>query len=584
MSTGQPAVGAQAGTPEGPAEDLERSPLLERADKLTRAWRPRIPRVVAWMVRLAALYSVLGLLSPESRLARSRTGEVVFDALAYVVAAAGAAAMLVLATALTRRKRRAWRLLVVAVGIGTLAHVRTERYSVAALYLVLLAVLVWARRDFTALSDPSSRFVVLRVFLVSLAVAVGVGLLLSTRTAPEAAWGDRLVEVLSGLVGFAPVLTYPHPGWSQVTQLVLAGLGSAVALLTLLAFLAPPRHRQRALAADQERLRELLERHGERDSLGYFALRDDKAAVFSRSGKAAVVYRVVGGVTLASGDPLGDPEAWPQAIAEWLAEAKAHAWTPGVIGCSEAAALAYTRMGFDAFELGDEAVLDLTEFSLEGRSMRGVRQAVNRVRRAGYTAEVTRQRDLDDAARAELATAAEALRGGDVERGFSMALGRIGEAVDPDLVVTRVRDDSGALVAVLTYVPWGRDGLSLDVMRRSRGSENGTVEFAVAALVEAVKPWGVTRVSLNFAVFRSAFERGSKVGAGPVLRVWRQALLFASRWWQIESLYRANAKYEPQWQPRFLCFERASDLPRVAVAALEAEAFLTRPRLRWLAR
>jgi lysyl-tRNA synthetase class 2 len=48
--------------------------------------------------------------------------------------------------------------------------------------------------------------------------------------------------------------------------------------------------------------------------------------------------------------------------------------------------------------------------------------------------------------------------------------------------------------------------------------------------------------------------------------------------WQIESLYRANAKYLPTWQPRYLCFPTARDLPRIAVAALAAEAFLPAAR------
>ena len=60
-------------------------------------------------------------------------------------------------------------------------------------------------------------------------------------------------------------------------------------------------------------------------------------------------------------------------------------------------------------------------------------------------------------------------------------------------------------------------------------------------------------------------------------RLWRQALLLASRNWQLESLYRSNAKYLPEWQPRFICFEYASDLPRVGAAAGSAEGFLTAP-------
>jgi lysyl-tRNA synthetase class 2 len=130
---------------------------------------------------------------------------------------------------------------------------------------------------------------------------------------------------------------------------------------------------------------------------------------------------------------------------------------------------------------------------------------------------------------------------------------------------------------MLNLVPWGSDGLSLDLMRRDRGAENGIVEHMVAALWRACPELGVRRFSLNFAVFRSVFARGERLGAGPVLRLWRSLLIALSRFWQIESLYRANAKYQPAWEPRFLCFRRAGDLPRIGTAALRAEAFLVAP-------
>jgi len=62
-----------------------------------------------------------------------------------------------------------------------------------------------------------------------------------------------------------------------------------------------------------------------------------------------------------------------------------------------------------------------------------------------------------------------------------------------------------------------------------------------------------------------------------VLRAWRSILLFASRWFQIESLYKFNAKFCPLWVPRFFVFSGTRDAPRVAFAALEAEAFLVWP-------
>jgi lysyl-tRNA synthetase class 2 len=63
-----------------------------------------------------------------------------------------------------------------------------------------------------------------------------------------------------------------------------------------------------------------------------------------------------------------------------------------------------------------------------------------------------------------------------------------------------------------------------------------------------------------------------------VARLWATALRLGSRWWQIDSLYRFNAKFQPTWAPRFVAYPQGRDLPRIAVAALEAEGFGGRPR------
>ncbi|HET9658626.1 MAG TPA: phosphatidylglycerol lysyltransferase domain-containing protein [Kineosporiaceae bacterium] len=546
--------------------------------------RPRVPAVVAWSVRVAAVYTVVDLLLPQ-HLRTRRDSEavqalVVGVALAAAIGAAGA--MLLLAGALQRRRRRAWVLMTIVVCVGTAAGISGHRLRVAAVNLALLALLLWARRDFPARSLRPTRRAAVAVLLVMGSVSVVAGLLLVRHTAPDNTLTDQLGQVLLGLLGFTPDLTFRHGGGAGVTEISLNSLGALTALMTLAALLAPVRKAARLGRQDETRLRELLDRFGDRDSLGYFALRRDKSVIFSPSGKAAISYRVIGSVSLASGDPIGDPEAWPGVIRSWLEETERYGWIPGVIGACEDAAEAYRRAGLDALELGDEAVVELAEFRLDGRSMRGVRQAANRVRRAGYRADIARQSTLSPQELAEAISACTALRDGDTERGFSMALGRLGDPADPGLVLVRIRDGQERLVAVLSFVPWGHHGLSLDVMRRSRDSENGTVEFAVTELIGWAQEQGLHRLSLNFAVFRSVFERGGRIGAGPVLRAWRRLLLFASTWWQIESLYRANAKYGPSWNPRFICFPKAADLPRVSIAALQAEAFLQRPRLLWL--
>jgi lysyl-tRNA synthetase class 2 len=237
------------------------------------------------------------------------------------------------------------------------------------------------------------------------------------------------------------------------------------------------------------------------------------------------------------------------------------------------------RAGLSALELGDEAIVDVADFTLEGRAMRNVRQCVVHVEREGYQAEVRRVRDIPPDELDAVRNATNEWRGAETERGFSMALGRIG---DPDAVLVTAHAD-GRLRGFLHFVPWGDDGLSLDVMRRDREADRGLNEFLIVAALREADRLGITRVSLNFAVFRSALERGERLGAGPILRGWRSLLVFASRWFQIESLYRFNAKFRPVWEPRYVCFPAVRDIPRIAIAALEAEAFIVWPT-KWLRR
>lgn len=556
--------------------------LLSQVGRLD--WAP------GWVARAVALVGLLGIIGaalPEA--ARIDVVPELISGVApratRVAAIAAGMLLLVLARGLRRRKRRAWTCAVLlAAAAGTLHLVRDFDLVQAVLTVLLIALLFATRGAFTGMPDPRSAVHIVVVFLGSTAIAgsAGFAAILFDRDGLVGHPGPVAMakEVLLGLIGLSGPLRFRDAEHADSLAVILALLGGAVVVSTLAAALRPSGGPHGLTRLDEERLRRLLREHGHCDSLGYFCLRREKSVIFSPTGKAAIGYRVVGGVSLAAGDPLGDPEAWPGVIQAWLNEARHYAWTPAVLGPSERGAAAYHRAGLAALELGDEAVISVADFTLLGRSMRSVRQAVGRVRRLGYQVEICDPRRLTHEALAEVQAAAERWREGSQERGFAMALGRIGDSSDEGCVLVRCRSATGELVGLLHLVPWGDDGLSLDLMRRSPATDNGVVELMVVELLTGMHLRPLRRVSLNFAVFRSALEGGARLGAGPVLRLWRQVLLYASRFWQIESLYRASAKYHPEWMPRYLCYRSARDLPQVTVAALQAEAFIAWPSLR----
>ncbi|GAA3969771.1 hypothetical protein GCM10022384_21160 [Streptomyces marokkonensis] len=422
-----------------------------------------MPLLVGRACALVGLLDIAAGVFPRFRHSRMHAlAEVLpgsFGPFAAALSLSAGVLLLLLPHGLKRRKRRAWRAAVALLPFGAVAQF-TYRHSVAGVLisLALLLPLLRHRDQFAALPDPRSRWRALANVVLMGAGSLALGLVVVNahprHMVGEPSLADRLTHVLYGLFGVEGPVDY-RGTTSWTVAFSLGALGLLTAVTTAYLALRPEHPAARLTEDDEARLRALLAKQGGRDSLGHFALRRDKAVVFSPSGKAAVTYRVVSGVMLASGDPIGDVEAWPGAIERFMDEARAHSWTPAVMGCSETGGEVWTReTGLDALELGDEAVVDAADFSLAGRSMRNVRKMVKRIERAGYE--------------------------------------------------TRVR-----------------------------------------------------RV------------------ADPVLRAWRELLVFLSRWFQIESLYKFNAKFRPRWEPRFVVYRASAGLPRIGVAGMQAEGFVT---------
>ncbi|MFJ6808443.1 phosphatidylglycerol lysyltransferase domain-containing protein [Streptomyces anulatus] len=574
----------------------------QQSGPTARGWSQRGYIAAVWYLRVVAFINFLGAVWVSFGNEIRRHSDVEF-ATPYLLTAGffSGAFSLFLAITMRRRKRAAWILNIVLAGLTLvltalalvlpLYRQHVQNWLAVLLTAFFVTALLVGRREFHAKGDRANPKLAAMVGVVGLAAGslIAATTVTVSNTDPDPTrsgfldrWHYGVLRMFSLAyddVHFEGITT---PGWANV---LINLMSTALILLVLYAAFRSRRAVEQQTEEDQKGICALLKQHGDRDSLGYFALRRDKSVMWSPSGKAAVTYRVVGGVSLASGDPIGDPEAWPGAIDRWLGQAREHGWTPSVIGASEEGGTVYVRHGLNALELGDEAIVDIAEFTTEGRAIRSVRQAHHRVERAGYTVRLSRHEDMSSQEMTQVIDLADGWRNGAAERGFSMALGRLGDPQDGRCVMLVCDDAAGRPRALLSFVPWGADGLSLDLMRRDQDSDNGLFEFMVLELIRRAGDIGVTRLSLNFAMFRAVFERGSRLGAGPVLRLWRSLLTFFSHWWQIESLYRANAKYRPIWEPRFLLYAQSTDLLRIGIASARAEGFLDGPGLPdWLHR
>lgn len=518
------------------------------------------------------------------------------DAAAVIIAVA----LALIARGITLMRRRAWQL---ATGLQTIllfmaifhnahrflshhhaSHILFGNFGLTHLLFefAVLAVLIVNRKVFNTVTDPHTRkgdfLYFLQVTSLSWLVAVIIVFFDRERFTHTLTWLEILQTATKGLVGVSGPVAFSMVRTQERVENLLLGLGLLIAVTTIFRALRPVERIAHLKPEDKAEMSGLMARYPSDDSLAYFALRDDKDVIWAKNRKAAIAYSVINGTMIASGDPLGDPECWPAAIEEFMHEAERHAWIPAVYGCTEKAGEIWQReTECDALEIGDEAIVYVSEFKIDTPQLKSVRQLANKARKENYLTRTKKIGELSPAERVNLSKLAQEWRRGGDERGFSMALGRFCDLQDPEAIVTWAYsgDDFKGL---LQFVPWGADGLSLDLMRRSGDAVSGVNELLISETIEFARNNGINRLSLNFATFRSIFEKGERLGAGPITRFNHRILILLSRFVQMESLYRFNAKFRPAWEPRYILFPSIGHLGRIAIAILRIESFLPNKR------
>ncbi len=346
---------------------------------------PRIFGLIMWFVAVISGIAAIGhIFRTGVQPIRDTIDALIIPAPANIAYAVFLAA---LATATLRRKRVAWWLLtiyfslsvlitaILAIVLSTVSDAEllddagnrlfdstgelALLWGGLAISIIALTALIVFRDEFYAHVAKGSVRRALAVFIGTLIVGIGLGLsLVAAFPGSLQGTGNQLAyateRVLGGGFSFDITRVGRAAGW---VSFVLGLFGAAAVFAALATLLRSQRRNAELHAGDERQIRTLLAKYGDRDSLGYFATRRDKSAIFSPTGKSAVTYRVVNGVSLASGDPVGDPEAWGPAIDAWLAQARYYAWTPAVMGASEEGAIAYARAGLKVIQLGDEAIL-----------------------------------------------------------------------------------------------------------------------------------------------------------------------------------------------------------------------------------
>lgn len=448
----------------------------------------------------------------------------------------------------------------------------------ALLPLALAVVLVALRRRFPVKASMDS----VRGFVVTVAAAaagLAIAFLLGTLLTGGAAFLGSLSapELVADVAQrFVPVHFWglDHPGSHPATLaggLVYHGVGPLFWLIVTVAALRPmfgSSTSPRATGAD--RARELVMRGG--GALGFMATWRGNHYWFDADGVSGVAYRVVNGIAITTGGPIGTPSSEEATMRRFARFCDDNGWIPVFYSVDGELSGALLSMGWQTMVVAEEAVISPQQWSTTGKKWQDVRSSLNRADRAGIRSEWTSFAALSDSKQAQIAEISEEwIADKDLpEMGFT--LGALDELRDPAVRLMLAVDANERVEAVTSWLPMYRDGIvvgwTLDVMRRRGDSINGVMEFLIAAAAVRMKEDGIETMSLSGAPLASA--NGAATANGPLDSVLDYLSASLEPVYGFQSLLRFKRKFQPEFRPLLMAYPDPVALPRIGVALTRA--------------
>ena len=468
---------------------------------------------------------------------------------------------------LYRGKKRAWQIVSVLTGASVLFHlIKGLDYEQALVSFVLLLALLLSRRRFTVKSGAIDfHWAAVRLGMaLSIAILYGVGglWLLDVRE-----FGinfhlrdsiHRTVLLLS-LVGdpqLVPHTRYARWFLDSLYLMTYTAIGySAFALFRPVLYEYHTLPRERALAT------EIVNRYG-RSSLDSFKLWPDKSYFFSPSMRSFLAYGVRRSFALVLGDPVGPVDDIQTIIREFVHFCRDNDWALGFYQARPDFLPVYRQAGLKKLKVGDDAIVDLQAFSLEGRERRALRADIRRLESMGIKAQYFQtplSEELLDQAR-EVSQHWLQIPGRK-ERGFT--LGRF----DPDYVrstpLFAAFNRGGQMLAFVNLIPSYVSGEATgDLMRRRQDAPNGIMDFLFAKLFLQLPQKGFERFDLGMAPMSGFKEREEASAEERAVHNFFQQLNFV---FSFKGLRHYKAKFASYWEPRYVVYRNVLDLPRLAL-------------------
>ena len=475
-------------------------------------------------------------------------------------------ALILLASGISRRKRTAWLVtlpLLVITAIFDL--IKGLDFEESAVSLVLILLLIFFRKRFTAKSDPPT----IRRGILTLAIAIAFVLLygalgfyfLDKHFSVHYSFSQALSQTFLMFFEYKPPSLVPLTRYGNYFVDSIYILGIVDIGYALFSILSPVILREAARDTDCERAEKIVNEYG-RTVLARFCLFKDKNYYFSPNGS---VVSFVGSnrVAVALGDPIGPASDAGDTILGFKEICESNDWMPVFYQTLPDYLESYRNAGLRSLKIGEEAIVSLAGFQLAGGEMKSLRTSVNKMTRLGYSQEIVQpphsQEFLDQL---EIISNEWMLERNGKEMKFSMGwFDRTYLNTTPVLVV---KDQEGKIIAFANLVSeYQNRELAVDLMRHLSNAPAGVMDYLFVSMISYAKDQGFATFNLGLSGLAGVGESTSDPAIEKAMHFIYTSVRTA---YSFRGLHNFKQKFNPTWEERYLIYPGLQNLPIVALA------------------
>lgn len=491
----------------------------------------------------------------------------------HIFAAMSGFILLTLASRLWRRKKVAWwlslGLLILSIVSNIVKGLDFEETVPAVVLLFLLLVL---RKQFTARSDRPSVAQGVRVLIGALLFTLAYGtagfFLMEKQYSSQFNFFESIAQTLAIFftadnAGLQPTTRF---GEFFITSIYIIAASSLIYAIWLL--LRPVVLKVGGTDAERQQAKTIIEQYGS-SSLAHLCLLPDKNYYFSPSGKTAIAYVPKGRGAVALGDPIGPPEDLKDAIIGYQNFCELNDWYPAFYQTFPHYLELYHALGFKSVKIGEEAIVDLHQFTTQGKAGRNFRNALNRFGKMGYQVKFYQPPVSDQLLTKLKAVSDEWLntREGS-EKQFSVGWFDYDYLRNSEIVT--VENNGGEVTAFANIIPeYQLNEITIDLMRKRQQTEHGTMDFLFVSLFQHYKKLNYDSFNLGLSVL---YGLGETANAPRLERGLDYLYDHMNRFYNFQGLHEFKAKFNPEWSPRYLVYPNLTALPDVIVALIRADS------------